>query len=97
MTYNSSMGVVTDFLALLVVAGICGFIGSQLMGSRKTNIVLVIILGFVGAIVGKFVYQLFHLPPLWVVYLGGSPFPVIWAVIGSVIVMGIFGMMQQHH
>lgn len=97
MAYNSSMGVLADFVALLVVAGICGFIGSQLMGARKTNIALMIILGFVGAIVGKFVYQLFHLPPLWVMHLGGSPFPVIWAVIGSIIVMGIFGLFQQHN
>lgn len=97
MSYNTSMGVVTDFLALLVVAGICGFIGSQLMGARKTNIAVMVIVGFVGAIVGKFVYQLFHLPSLWVVHLGGSPFPIIWAVIGSVIIMGIFGMINQHN
>jgi uncharacterized membrane protein YeaQ/YmgE (transglycosylase-associated protein family) len=97
MTYNTSMGVVKDFIGLLIVAGICGFLGSQLMGARKTNIALMIILGFVGAIVGKFIYQFFHLPPLWVVHLGGSPFPVVWAVIGSVVVMGIYGMMSQHH
>lgn len=91
------MGVLKDFIGLLVIAGICGFLGSQLMGARKTNIAVVIIVGFVGAIVGKFVYQFFHLPPLWIVHLGGSPFPVVWAVIGSVIVVGIFSLMQQHH
>ena len=89
------MGVL-DFVILLVIAGVCGFLATQLMGARRVNIVVMVALGFAGALVGKLIYGYFHLPPIWVLWIGGNPFPVVWAVIGAAVVVGLFTFIQQH-
>ena len=83
-------------LMLVVIAGLCGLIGGQLMGARRMNVLLAIVLGFIGALAGKLIANYFHLPPLWELNFGGESFPVIWAVIGSVIVVGIYTFFSQH-
>jgi uncharacterized membrane protein YeaQ/YmgE (transglycosylase-associated protein family) len=95
MYYNGVMGIL-DLVFLVVIAGVCGFIAAQLMGARRVNIILLIILGFVGALVGKLVCGYFHLPVIWQIWIGGNPFPIVWAVIGSVIVVGLYSLVQQH-
>ena len=90
------MGVLYDFIVLLVIAGICGFLASQLMGARRMNLVMMIVVGFAGAILGRFIAQFLHLPMLFQVHIGGHAFPLIWAIIGSIITVGIASSIQQH-
>jgi uncharacterized membrane protein YeaQ/YmgE (transglycosylase-associated protein family) len=89
------MGVL-DFLLLLVVAGVCGFLGGALMGARRMSLLTMVVAGFVGALLGKLIAGYFHLPLLWEINVGGHPFPVVWAVIGSVIVVGLASAIHQH-
>lgn len=90
------MGALYDFLVLLVIAGICGFFASQLMGARRMNVVMMIVVGFVGAVLGRYIAQFLHLPLLFQVYIGGHAFPLVWAIIGSIITVGIASSIQQH-
>lgn len=90
------MGVLLDFIVLLVVAGVCGFLASQIMGAKRLNIVVLIIVGFVGAIVGKWIAGLFGFPMIWQVYIGGHSFPIIWALIGAMLTVGIATYVTQH-
>jgi uncharacterized membrane protein YeaQ/YmgE (transglycosylase-associated protein family) len=91
-----AMGALWDFIVLLIVAGICGFLASQIMGAKRLNLVVLIVLGFVGAFVGRWLAGMFHLPLLWEVSIGGHPFPVIWALIGSMLTVGIASFIMQH-
>ena len=83
-------------LLLLLIAGVCGFAASQLMGAKRRNIVFMIVLGFVGAFVGQWIAGYFGLPMILPLELGGRAFPLVWAVIGSVVVVGVVSAVQQH-
>jgi len=87
---------VADFLVLLVIAGVCGFFSSKLMGAKRVNIVLMVVLGFAGAAVGKWIAGYFGLPLVLPLPIGASSFPLLWAFIGSVVVIGIVSAIQQH-
>ncbi len=90
------MGVLLNFVVLLVIAGLCGFLASQIMGAKRLNIIVLVVLGFVGAFVGRWLAGLFHFPILWEVYIGGHAFPIIWAFIGSLLTVGVAGSLMQH-
>ena len=85
-----------QFLLLLLIAGVCGFAASQLMGAKRLNVIFMIVLGFVGAIVGQWIAGYFGLPMILPLELGGRAFPLVWAVIGSVVVVGVVSAVQQH-
>lgn len=83
-------------LLLVVVAGLCGMVGGQVMGARRMNLLVMVALGFVGALAGKLLAGLLGLPLLWELHFGGESFPIVWAVIGSIVVVGLFTFFTQH-
>lgn len=90
------MSTVLDFVLLLLIAGVCGYIASQLMGAKRMNFVVMVVLGFVGAIVGRWLAAFFHMPLLLELHLGGHSFPLLWALIGSIVTVGIASFFMQH-
>ena len=87
---------VAGLLVLLAIAGVCGFFSSKLMGAKRVNIVLMVVLGFVGAAVGQWIAGYFGLPLILPLPIGAGTFPLLWAFIGSVVVIGIVSAIQQH-
>jgi len=87
---------VVSFLLMLLIAGACGFIASSLMGAKRMNIVLLILLGFAGAWLGGWLQGALGLPTLISITAGGKMFPLVWTVLGSVIVIGLFSAFSQH-
>ena len=85
-----------QFLLLLLIAGVCGFAASPLMGAQRQKLIFMIVLGFVGAFVGQWIAGYFGLPMILPLELGGRAFPLVWAVIGSVVVVGVVSAVQQH-
>lgn len=81
---------------MLIVAGACGFIASQLMGAKRVNIILLIVLGFVGAAVGNWAANFFGFPPILTISAGGHAFPLVWTILGSMLVVAIVTMIGQH-
>jgi len=88
---------VYGMITLVLIAGLSGFIASQLMGAKRMNIALMVVLGFVGAWVGQHLAGFFNLPPLLVISTGGQTFPLAWAIIGSTLVVGIAASVSQHN
>jgi uncharacterized membrane protein YeaQ/YmgE (transglycosylase-associated protein family) len=78
-----------EFLLMLVIAGIAGYIATQLMGARRMHILAVIALGFVGAIVGRYAAGFFNLPEPFPIMIGGSSFPLLWSIAGSALIVAI--------
>jgi uncharacterized membrane protein YeaQ/YmgE (transglycosylase-associated protein family) len=70
-------------IVLLVIASICGSIGSSIAGYSHMGCLSSIGLGFIGAWLGSWVSGEMHLPPLYVLHVGGESFPVVWAIIGA--------------
>lgn len=84
-----------DFLLLLVVAAICGSIGQALSGYSLGGCLVSAVVGFIGAFVGLWVARQFGLPEPLAVDIGGQPFPVIWSIVGSLILSLILGLITR--
>lgn len=84
-----------EFLFLLLIAGICGSIGQSIAGYSERGCIVSIVIGFIGALLGSWLSAKLNLPELFNITIGGSPFPVIWSIIGSVIFVVIVGILTK--
>lgn len=84
-----------EFLLLLFIAGICGSIGQAIAGYSRGGCVVSIVLGFIGALLGSWMSEQIGLPELFNVNIGGSSFPIIWSIIGSVVFVVIVGLLTK--
>lgn len=82
-----------EFLLLLLIAGICGSIGQSIAGFTRGGCIVSIVVGFIGALLGSWLSVQFSLPELFNIQIGGSTFPVLWSIIGSVIFVAVVGML----
>jgi len=82
-----------EFIFLLIIAGICGSIGQAIAGFSRGGCVVAIVVGFIGALLGSWLSGQLGLPELFNIRVGGSNFPVIWSIIGSVIFVVIVGLL----
>ncbi len=76
-----------EFVVYLVIAGICGAIARAIGGGTSGGFVLSILLGFLGAFVGTWIARMLHLPELLIVAIGGHPFPIVWSIIGGMLLV----------
>lgn len=72
-------------ILLLIIAAVCGSVGMALVGYNKRGCLASIAVGFIGAILGSYLAELLGLPILLTFKVGGTNFPVIWAIIGAVV------------
>ncbi len=82
-----------EFLLLLIIAGVCGSIGQAIAGYSRGGCVVSIVVGFIGALLGSWLSGQLGLPELFNIRVGGSNFPVIWSIIGSVIFVVIVSLL----
>lgn len=79
------------FLLLLLIASICGGIGQSISGQSFGGCLVSSGVGFIGAILGTWMATELGLPELWTIEVGGSPFPVIWSIIGAALFTAVLG------
>lgn len=84
-----------EFLLLLLIAGVCGSIGQSIAGYSKGGCIVSIAVGFIGALLGSWLSVRLGLPELLDVTVGGSSFPIIWSIIGSVIFVVIVSLLTK--
>src|SRR3981081_3687904 len=77
------------FIVLLLIAAVAGPAGPARVGFSRGGCLAAIAVGFVGAYVGWWIAQTFHLPPFIVVNVEGQAFPLVWAIIGSALLAGV--------
>jgi uncharacterized membrane protein YeaQ/YmgE (transglycosylase-associated protein family) len=84
-----------DLLLLLLVAAICGSIGQALAGYSLGGCLVSAVVGFIGAFVGLWLARQFGLPEPLAINIGGQPFPVIWSIVGSLVLSLILGLLTR--
>lgn len=84
-----------EFLILLLIAGICGSIGQAIAGYSRGGCIVAIVVGFIGALLGSWLSVQLGLPEFFNVNIGGSNFPIIWSIIGSVIFVAVVGLFTR--
>ena len=84
-----------DFVVLLVVAGVVGSIGRSIGGSTRGGCLVSIGLGFVGAAIGAWMARRLGLPEVLAINIGGTHFPIVWAIIGSALFVALLGLLAR--
>ncbi len=76
---------------LLLVASVCGSIGSAIAGYSSRGCLTSIILGLVGAIIGTWFSKQTGISDFLYVYR----IPVVWSVIGSALFVAVVNMFSK--
>jgi uncharacterized membrane protein YeaQ/YmgE (transglycosylase-associated protein family) len=84
---------ILEFLLLLLVAGICGFLGQAIAGYSRAGCLVSIVLGFIGALLGQWLAGLLGLPELLAISIGGRSFPIVWSVIGAAVFVAVLSLL----
>ena len=84
-----------EFVALLLVAGICGAIGQAISGYSRGGCLVSIAVGFIGALVGLWLSRFLNLPELFNLRIGATTFPVIWSIVGSALFVAVIGLLTR--
>lgn len=85
-----------EFLLLLLIAGICGSIGQAIAGYSRGGCLVAIALGFIGALLGRYLAGALGLPELFAVRIGSESFPIIWSIIGAAIFVAIISLITRN-
>ncbi|MEX0686214.1 MAG: GlsB/YeaQ/YmgE family stress response membrane protein [Balneolales bacterium] len=72
-----------EFIALLIVAGLCGAIAQAISGYDRGGCLLSIGVGFLGALIGSWLARALNLPELFFFSAGNVDFPVVWSIVGA--------------
>lgn len=81
-----------ELLLLLAIAGLCGALGQALTGVSRGGCLVAIALGFVGAWIGAAIARALDLPPVYVVTVGGTAFPIVWSIAGAALFVAVISM-----
>ncbi len=73
----------------LLIAALCGAVGSSLAGARGVGLLTATGLGFIGAVLGPMIARALHLRDPFVVTVSGHPFPVLWSILGAALVVAV--------
>ena len=86
---------IPGILLLVLIAAICGAIGSAIAGGTRGGCLVSIVLGFVGALLGSWIARQMKLPEPIVIHAAGQAFPVLWSVIGSALFVAIVHLFRR--
>jgi len=88
---------VVELVIYLVVAGICGTVARAFAGGSGGGFALSLLVGFIGAFVGTWLARQFHLPSLFVVTIGGHPFPIVWSIVGGMVLVAVAHVLRPRY
>jgi uncharacterized membrane protein YeaQ/YmgE (transglycosylase-associated protein family) len=86
---------IIDFLLLLLVAAICGTIAQALVGVSVGGCLVSAVVGFIGALIGLWLARQLNLPEVLTIHIGTTSFPIIWSIIGSVVLLFIISLFTR--
>lgn len=86
---------IIDFIILVIVAAICGSLGQALAGYSLGGCLVSAVVGFIGAFIGLWLARMLGLPEVFTLNIGGEPFPIIWSIVGSMVLSLILGLLTR--
>jgi uncharacterized membrane protein YeaQ/YmgE (transglycosylase-associated protein family) len=80
---------ILEFLILVLVAGVCGSIGAAIIGARHMSFLVLIAVGLIGALLGRWLSAQLGVGEMFNVNIGGTQIPILWTIVGSMLLTGI--------
>jgi uncharacterized membrane protein YeaQ/YmgE (transglycosylase-associated protein family) len=77
------------------MAGVAGGLGQAIAGYSRGGFLVSIALGFIGELLGTWIAGGLGLPSILVLSIDGRPFPVVWAILGAALFVGVFGFLTK--
>jgi uncharacterized membrane protein YeaQ/YmgE (transglycosylase-associated protein family) len=84
-----------EFLILLLIAGVCGAVGQAIGGYSHGGCLVSIALGFIGALLGRWLAGVLGLPELLAIPVGRMSFPIIWSIIGAALFVALINLISR--
>lgn len=84
-----------EILVWLIVAAICGAIGSAVVGYSPGGLLASIGVGLVGAFIGSWLARTFGLPALLTLTFGDVQVELIWTVVGAILLVGLLSLIRR--
>jgi len=84
-----------SLIILFVVAGIAGLIAQTIVGYSHGGCLTSVALGFIGALIGSWAVKQFGLPAGYILQVGHTSFPIIWAIIGAVAFVFVLSLLTR--
>jgi len=84
-----------EFILLLVIAAICGGIGQSIAGYSLGGCLISTVVGFVGALIGKWLAAKMGLTFILPIEINGETFPIIWSILGSALFAVLIGVVTR--
>jgi uncharacterized membrane protein YeaQ/YmgE (transglycosylase-associated protein family) len=79
----------------LIVAAICGAIGSAIVGYSAGGLLASMGVGLVGAVIGTWLARAIGLPALLTFTYGDVTIDLLWTILGSVILVGLVSLLRR--
>jgi uncharacterized membrane protein YeaQ/YmgE (transglycosylase-associated protein family) len=86
---------VENLIILLIVGGLVGVIAQKLVGYSRSGCLTSIAIGFIGALIGSWAVKQFALPEIYVLKVGSTSIPIVWAIIGAAAFVGVLGLLTR--
>lgn len=84
-----------ELLVWLIVAAICGAVGSAIVGYSPGGLLASIGLGLVGAFIGSWLGRALGLPALLTFTFGDVQIELIWTILGAVILVAFVALLRR--
>ncbi len=86
---------ISGFLILLIIAAICGGIGQSIAGYSMGGCLISAAVGFIGALIGKWLAAELGLTFLLPIDIDGETFPIVWSILGSALFSVLIGVLNR--
>jgi uncharacterized membrane protein YeaQ/YmgE (transglycosylase-associated protein family) len=84
-----------SLLMLLLIAAVAGAVGQAISGYSMGGCLVSAGVGLIGALLGSWLAGKLGLPELLSVNVGGTEFPVVWAILGAALFSLVLGLISR--
>ena len=82
-----------DLILTLIVAAIIGSLGAAIAGRREQGCIVNILVGFIGALLGRWLSRTLEIDDPANLTIGDTTFPLIWSIAGAAVFVAIITLL----
>ncbi len=88
------MDALIQLVVILVIAALCGGIAQAIFGMRRSNFLVSMVIGVIGAYLGAYLAQQFGWPDIVRLSVGSSSIELMWSLAGSIVLVFVLSLIN---